>query len=224
MNLKPNPFCISTYTVNLTTTRRLVLVATFVNATMSGNGSVACERYYCEKCEVTKCSKCSVAIHINKLHGDDGCKVIGVVEKRKFFKCDECSFVTRGKLSLKCHEENTHLGILKYYCSSCAFRHYNGQHVKEHQESNHENFTTDLNVICTLCGEEFSSRIYLRRHFQPSHQDWLIFACDTCNCGNDWEANLKTHKELKHLNGVKSCEICGFRFGLNTQFFELGRA
>ena len=52
---------------------------------------------------------------------------------------------------------------------------------------------------CKLCSGEFSSRKYLRSHFQPSHQDWLVFACDDCDYGSDWVANLKTHKELKHL-------------------------
>ena len=108
VNVKPNPFSISTSTENLITTRG------------------------------TKCSKDFVANHITKSHGEDVYEVIEFADARNFLQCDECSFVARGKLPLKCHEENTHQSILKYSCSSCAVRHYDGHHVKEHQASNHE--------------------------------------------------------------------------------------
>ena len=89
--------------------------------------------YPCEECEVTKCSKDFVANHITKSHGEDVYEVIEFADARNVLQCDECSFVARGILPLKCHEENTHQSILKYSCSSCAFCHYNGLHVKEHQ-------------------------------------------------------------------------------------------
>ena len=134
------------------------------------------------------------------------------------FKCDGCNFDTRGKLSLVCHKENTHLGIFRCSCSACAFQHYDGQHVKEHQERDHEG-RRELNPCdvmfpcswcpfqpktCKLCSGEFSSRKYLRSYFQPSHQDWLVFACDDCDYGNVWIANDVKFQVLRHRKSNRS--------------------
>ena len=95
--------------------------------------SDACKRYQCEQCEVTKCSECSVTNHVYKSHGDDECKVIEIIRELCkvntwlnvcYFKCDECSFEPRGKLSLKCHKDNTHreLEHLVHFVTNVVFR------------------------------------------------------------------------------------------------------
>ena len=61
----------------------------------------------CKLCEGTRC------LHIFYFGPGDNVLFVDEdgVDIRKLFKCEECSFVPRGKLSLKFHEEITHVGV-----------------------------------------------------------------------------------------------------------------
>ena len=60
----------------------------------------------------------------------------------------------------------------------------------------------------------------MKKHFDTIHIGQHIFSCDSCDYGSNWKANIKTHKESKHLNITHICDVCGYKSNWNTQFLE----
>ena len=92
------------------------------------------------------------------------------------------------------HQESVHQGPTKFSCGLCHPKYYYGRRVVIHLTGIHKYMSLSMfgaewvcvqNKICKLCNEDFSSRKRLRRHFQLSHQDWLIIACKFLRAEDD---------------------------------------
>ena len=77
-----------------------------------------------------------------------------------------------------------------------------------------------LVATCKMCFIKCKKRGELRKHYKTQHKDQFIYSCDSCNYGSNWKANVKTHKESKHLNITHTCDVCGYKSNWNTQFLE----
>ena len=64
-----------------------------------------------------------------------------------------------------------------------------------------------LFVTCKMCFIQCKRSGELRKHYKTQHKDQFIYSCDSCNYGSNWKANVKTHKESKHLNITHTCDV-----------------
>ena len=152
-------------------------------------------RFFCGLCEMKSYYRQSVVIHHTRFHKN---------LKRSILRVG-CEFCEKKEDHDNCTSGQLHpLKVKK-----------RGKRPDQKDQENHIKRAT-----CRLCNEKLQSRGELKSHYETSHKGQQIFKCDLCDYGSNWNANIKTHKESKHLNITHTCDVCGYKSNWNTQFLE----
>ena len=179
------------------------------------NVHLGVRRYSCIACTFQAYNKQHVKEHHTQKHPAIDCKVVGIGYYRQ---------------SVVIHHKRFHnikeMSILRVDCVFCKSKEVHetcssGQsHPKKPKERVEKRDGQNAIVTCKLCNEILPSKGELRKHYHKNHKGQNLFSCDSCAYGSNWKANIKTHKETKHLDISYTCDKCGFKSKWNTQFLE----
>ncbi|VEN39108.1 unnamed protein product [Callosobruchus maculatus] len=131
-------------------------------------------------------------------------------------KCEECDrgFVTN-------QEYHNHLGAKhgtsRHICNVCGRACYDKAALQNHMARHADNYTTNTDIKCELCGKTFLQERYLRHHHSRMHQtDGGTHVCDHCGKTVSSKRSLRDH--LLIHEGLKpiECKECGRGFALRT--------
>ena len=182
------------------------------------------DAFACNNCPYQSPTRQKLISHHESVHQ-------GIVK----FKCSLCDMRSYYRASVVLHQEKTHRTLEKSIISigcilcennedhkSCITKNMEPMQVKRIriEKGKLPKWRNSLQVVCNLCNETMKTKGKLRKHYITNHKDQYLFRCDSCEYGSNWNANVKTHKESKHLNIVHTCDICGYTSMWNTQFLE----
>ncbi|RVE49479.1 hypothetical protein evm_005820 [Chilo suppressalis] len=159
---------------------------------------------YCNECGEKFKKKSTLRTHKIRIHG----------VKREFV-CDICnkSFMTASRLETHAANHNDTLAQQLSYCSICKIQ-YKSVHVYRSHMRQSAAHASDQHS-CPDCNKKFSSKVYLKKHYNFYHLKKSQFKCELCNklFISDWR--LKNHQQKHHgLSRPRNhaCNICGKKF------------
>lgn len=133
--------------------------------------------YACDKCEKTFSFKCSLGIHMKRLHSDTVSDTTHDSDVTRPFKCLKCNrqFVKRHAylLHMRHHGVSSRENLKEklFSCSSCNYFSKRKENVVRHEKVMH---TDEKPYACGQCEEAFSYKRFLAAHMKRFHPDTTL--------------------------------------------------
>ena len=117
-----------------------------------------------------------------------------IIHEKRYYNCDQCDLSFRLPSILKNHVEKIHEE--KFKCKFCNRNLQNENLLEFHIKSKH---TKIYDVICDVCGKEFTNKPTLIRH-KKAHHEGINVKCELCEKNYASEYLLKVC--LEEINAV----------------------
>ena len=147
---------------------------------------------------------------VNYQEGKEKKKRIRIKVKPSVNACQFCGKIFRFRNSMLRHERK-HSGV-KFECQHCDSSYTTQYHLHRHNCSAQEaNPDYMLNrILCTQCGQGFTSNQSLREHFERQHGEGVApMLCPDCGKGFYGKSSLKRHMKFACVSSDQlKCNIC----------------
>jgi len=158
--------------------------------------------FVCESCGFSCSQRDNLRLHKEFKHPSLG-------RQEKKFTCDICSasFLTKSNLS---RHRMSHSDLKCFVCETCgkAFKDPGAlkQHTYSHGAPDYE---------CGVCGQKFTSPLYLNRHIVRLHPTDGVqpLTCGSCGRGFALNHQLQEHIQAVHHNVKHCCPHCNIPIG-----------
>ena len=139
----------------------------------------------------------------------------------KRYKCERCDFkhyfMKEVQNHLDDHEMQTN--ILYLSCVKCDTYQPHSDHEYEAKETSYLYKEVKDFITCKECDHEPFKNFKLRvKHYRLEHKNKNIFNCKDCDYGSNYQVNLKTHINSKHIKKTFHCPKCSFQSTWKTAF------
>jgi len=129
--------------------------------------------------------------------------------------CEACGLSFSGPHSLRTHFLTKHTTERPVKCPQCDFATINRKRLTHHVESKH----MDNKYPCFVCGMDFKTKMFLKRHEKDVHTSEKTFKCDLCEKSFKRKAHLQKHTANLHSTIKITCKECGKVFP-SEQYME----
>ena len=158
----------------------------------------------CHVCGRFLTSKARLETHMFKFHG------IGK-EKKKIFKCTDCSKCFSTKPGLMYHRKVSHQTDTQYVCKFCHKVYFHYDPYKSHLLFAHG----ERKITCETCGEKFFTVSKLNVHINAVHRNAQSWQCVPCGAKFTTCASFRQHNLVTHHNTKQACQLCSQQFRLD---------
>ena len=134
------------------------------------------------------------------------------VHAGKRLVCSDCGKSYKWETDLRRHRERSH-SQLTFPCPepSCDYVGQSQRNLAAHRRSKHSPGPRP-ELICPVCGRQFSSKSYLEDHLKSKHEE-IKEVCPGCGEMFASKGNLQRHIREKHKEGGEiPCSFCGQTF------------
>ncbi|XP_061434468.1 histone-lysine N-methyltransferase PRDM9-like, partial [Lethenteron reissneri] len=151
-------------------------------------------RLPCPACNRQFICRSSLQHHVQRRHPTK--------PSNKSHQCDQCSFSTDYKCSLKKHQR-THTGEKPFKCTVCekAFAHTSTLHRDQRTHTGEKPFK------CTVCEKAFAHLQHLHSH-QRTHTGEKPFKCTVCEKAFADTSSLHSHQRTHTREKPFKCTVC----------------
>ena len=112
------------------------------------------------------------------------------------YPCFYCGFNIKSKENLQKHKVECSEPGLEFL--DIVYRQTPFQHLQTSTSSYPPPFPWPVDFPCYTCDEKFENKIALRRHYDSSHTDIILFWCNVCFTNFGSERGLKSHERNFH--------------------------
>ena len=131
-------------------------------------------------------------LHITRCHQSN---------EAKCFECDECSYKTLTKSSLKVHKALKHnIEVHWFACNVCTYRSKTKGMLQSHIRNNHEDHTETF--PCTMCNYQAKQKGNVKRHIEEVHERNKVYKCDMCDFETYYRSSIYTHQKTNHFEAL----------------------
>jgi len=153
--------------------------------------------YECENCHAKFSYKEDRDNHLNMHTGD------------RIYKCDQCIFHSRWKVSLNEHKSSLHgSNQRKWKCFKCNSLFKSNDSLKNHTSAIHEKIKLLKSFKCEFCSQTFAQNGSLKIHIKTVHEKLKPFKCNQCPEEFAKGYTMKIHQERMHIQGNFKCDGC----------------
>ncbi|XP_061434522.1 histone-lysine N-methyltransferase PRDM9-like [Lethenteron reissneri] len=151
-------------------------------------------RLPCPDCNRQFICRSSLQNHVQRRHPTK--------PSNKSHQCDQCSFSTDYKSSLKIHQR-THTGEKPFKCTVCEKAFGQLPHLHSHQRTH----TGEKPFKCTVCEKAFARLSHLHSH-QRTHTGEKPFKCTVCEKAFGQLPHLHSHQRTHTGEKPFKCTVC----------------
>ena len=170
-----------------------------VSVPTARNNSV--EKIDCYKCDSTFSTRHNFMRHIETVH-----------EKKRKYKCQQCSFDASSKRGIKEHAMRSHKEPIEpipiFECNQCDKTFLRNNYLQNHIKCVHQGMKSGFQVACPQCGKMLYKRS-LQKHIHDIHLEGN-YECDKCNKQFTSHNNMKRHIQIEHGGMRFLCDQCDY--------------
>lgn len=152
---------------------------------------------FCDLCGKTFSSYSTFIVHRHAVHLT---KFTG-----EMFKCKQCDFEAKAKVSVRTHVRNVHK-VSPTDCPHCGKTFQTNHRMLKHKKFQHER--ERMKIMCTICPDlpRFRSNNLLQRHIALTHGAVSMamgFKCSVEGCDAAYATEMNLNRHLENSHGLK---------------------
>ena len=126
------------------------------------------------------------------------------------YECEKCVYEATTIADLRKHDLDIHTPEIK--CEHCGHIVLSESDLRGHIEAYHtvNEEESDTVYLCTLCDDEYKSKIELEVHTRSNHSQDVDLKCDKCEYEGETIADLKIHRQSAHYHFKYFCCACDY--------------
>ena len=191
-----------------------------------------CEKHVCTECSFASSTSHNLKLHIKNDHsrlrtaspaaneepivqsdvsGSDASVLLdNIQEGEKRHRCEHCPYETHNGESMKIHKNSVHDNIGDRVCDQCGYTASQQDILKRHKVFAHN--MGDKRFACGRCSYSSNMEVNLKRHVKRVHEQIKNNVCAECPYATSDKRRLERHKDAVHNKGDKKfkCEECPY--------------
>ncbi|GAB6031442.1 hypothetical protein CHUAL_009215 [Chamberlinius hualienensis] len=145
-------------------------------------GNLAIPKFQCKQCQFKALTYLQLVNHVQFKH------------PKTIYSCEHCPFTTGHRISFIYHKQNKHSYPKPFQCEKCGLKCGSLALARRHALTH-----TNQKLICPICHNSYTQKIYLRRHIRIMHNaEGLTVMCHMCPFKTRTNDALKQHIKRMH--------------------------